>query len=186
PETQAYIPKILTLAAATYSTPDTTTSHGGTTVPVGPAGPVNAAILAAALPYNGYPYVWAGGSLTGPTGTDVKDGRGPGFDCSGLTRYAVYQATGGAVQLPRVSRDQGKPGPHMTPIPREQAQPGDIIAFKFDDRNGGGATDWDHIGIISGPDQMFNAPSSGKNIGYADLTRTFYAHAPQQVFRVTP
>jgi len=135
------------------------------------------------------PYVYAGGSLTGPDGIDPIDGRGPGFDCSGLVRYAVYQGTAGKVELPRVARDQGQIGPHITQITAGQAQPGDLVAFTFDGNNGGGPTDWTHIGIVSavgptGPTQMFNAPESTKNLGYADLNRAFYADAPHAYFRV--
>jgi cell wall-associated NlpC family hydrolase len=184
PETQLYIPRIVGLAAGTYSLPGTTTGPG--TVPADPAGPLNAAILAAARRYQGFPYVWGGGTLTGPSGTDAQDGRGPGFDCSGLVRYAVYTATHGAVELPRVSRDQGRAGPHLTVVASGQAEPGDLIAFKFDARNGGDATDWDHIGIISGPHQMFHAPHSGTNLGDIDISRPFYANAPHRIFRVTP
>lgn len=190
-ETQAYVPSIGQLAATKYSVATSTggTPVGGVPVAVGPAGPLNAAILSAAEAEIGLPYVYAGGSLTGPDGTDPIDGRGPGFDCSGLVRYAVYQGTGGKVELPRVSRDQGQPGSHITGVPPAQAQPGDLVAFKFEDNNGGGPTDWTHIGIVSavaasGPTQMFNAPESTKNLGYADLTRAFYADAPHAFFRV--
>jgi hypothetical protein len=62
---------------------------------------------------------WAGGQLGKPyqwgaTGPDR-------FDCSGLTMRA-WQAAG--VQLPRVSRDQASAGQQ---IPRDQAQPGDLL-----------------------------------------------------------
>jgi len=190
-ETQAYVPSIDQLAAAKYSIAGSTASSpaGEAPVPVGPSGPVNAAILSAAEAEIGLPYVYAGGSLTGPNGIDPIDGRCPGFDCSGLIRYAVYQGTGGKVELPRVSRDQGQPGLNITEVPSAQAQPGDLGAFKFEDNNGGGPTDWTHIGVVSavgpaGPTQMFNAPESTKNLGYADLTKAFFADAPHAFFRV--
>jgi len=190
-ETQAYVPSIAQLAATKYSIAGSTGSNpvGGVRVRVGPAGPLNAGILSAAEAEIGLPYVYTGGSLTGPDGIDPIDGRGPGFDCSGLVRYAVYQGTGGKVELPRVSRDQGQPGPNITEVTPGHAQPGDLVAFKFEDNNGGGPTDWTHIGIVSavgqsGPTQMFNAPESTKNLGYADLTRPFYADAPHAFFRV--
>lgn len=193
-ETQAYVPAISKLAATKYSLAGTASNSTPTAapttpaVPVGPAGALNAAILAAAQAEIGLPYVYAGGTLTGPSGIG-SDGRGPGFDCSGLVRYAVYQATGGKVELPRVSRDQGRAGPNIDEIPAAQAQPGDLVAFKFEDNNGGGPTDWTHIGLVSavgpsGPTQMFNAPETGMNLGYADLTRAFYADAPQAYFRI--
>jgi len=197
-ETQAYVPSITQLAITKYSRHNsagtaTTTgaagSGGPVNVPVGPAGPLNAAVLAAAEAEAGLPYVYAGGDLIGPSGIDLIDGRGPGFDCSGLVRYAVYQATGGKIILHRVSRDQGTPGPNVTQIPDAQAQPGDLYAGKFDSANGGNPTAWTHIGIVSavgpgGPTQMFNAPQSSMNLGYADLTRAFYADAPHAYFRM--
>lgn len=187
-ETQQYVPQIAQLAATKFTAAGggatTPAAGGGGTVQPGPAGPLNAAILNAALPYEGWPYVWAGGGAQGPDGIDEIDGRGPGFDCSGLTQYAVYKATGGQVTLPRVSRDQGRVQPHVVAVAEADRQPGDLIAFKFDTRNGGGATDWDHVGIYSGDGKMFNAPESGKNIGYADLTRSFYANAPHAYFRI--
>ena len=190
-ETQAYGPSIAQLAVSKYSLTSATggAPADGTPVIVGAAGPLNAAILSAAEAEIGLPYVYAGGSLTGPDSTDPIDGRGPGFDCSGLVRYAVYQGSGGRIELPRVSRDQGQPGPNITEVPPTQAQPGDLVAFKFDAENGDGPTDWTHIGIVSavgptGPTQMFNAPESTKNLGYADLTRAFYADAPHAFFRI--
>lgn len=190
-ETQAYVPSIAQLATTKYSIAGATGSPwaGGAPVTVGPAGALDAAILSAAEAEIGLPYVYAGGSLTGPDGIDPIDGRGPGFDCSGLVRYAVYQGTGGKVELPRVSRDQGQPGPNLTEITPSQAQPGDLVAFKFDNSNGNGPTDWTHIGIVSavgpgGPTQMFNAPESTKNLGYADITRAFFADAAHAYFRV--
>ena len=196
-ETQAYVPQITQLAITKYSLPGTSAGGSlapaspgsGLTVPVGSAGPINAAILAAAEAQIGLPYVYAGGTFTGPCCTDPIDGRGPGFDCSGLVRYAVYQGTDGKVQLPRVSRDQGRAGPNIDEVPTADVQPGDIVAFKFGDDNGDGPTDWTHVGIVSQvsngvPTQMFNAPESGMNLGYADLTRPFFADAPHAFFRV--
>ncbi len=197
-ETQEYIPDITQLAITKYSLPGTSAGgspapgapgSGAAPVPVGPAGPLNAAILTDAEAEIGLPYVYAGGTLTGPCCTDPNDGRGPGFDCSGLVRYAVYQASGGKVQLPRVSRDQGRAGPNVDEVPTADVQPGDIVAFKFEDTNGGGPTDWTHVGIVSQvsngvPTQMFNAPESTENLGYADLTRPFFADAAHAFFRV--
>ncbi|KAH8898739.1 hypothetical protein GQ53DRAFT_802273 [Thozetella sp. PMI_491] len=46
-------------------------------------------ILAKAKTAAGTPYVWAGGSCSGPTGSPTK-----GFDCSGLVSWAVCSVTG--------------------------------------------------------------------------------------------
>ncbi|QZL06845.1 transglycosylase SLT domain-containing protein [Streptomyces sp. BHT-5-2] len=55
-------------------------------------------IVKAALTQLGVPYVWGGGTINGTTGG--------GFDCSGLTSYAVYQGTSHRVVLPRTSQEQ--------------------------------------------------------------------------------
>lgn len=185
PETQDYIAEIRGYYDD-YAAGGTTSSTAHDPKPLTAAGNSTAlglAILQIAQTQQGLPYVWAGGSLTGPT-----DG---GFDCSGLTRYAVYQASGGAVTLPRVSRDQGRTQPGVVEVDPRRAQIGDLIAFKFDNRNGTASTDWDHIGIVSavdanGPTQMFHAPETGKTLGYADLTTPFYTDHPHAVFRIQP
>lgn len=179
PETQRYVTTIQSYYADYAQQPaiPAASALGGT-------------ILRVAQSQLGLPYVWAGGTVVGPSGIGI-DGRGPGFDCSGLTLYAVYQATGGTVTLPRVSRDQGRASRQVVPVPASQASVGDLVAFKTNHRNGTATDDWDHIGIVSavtasGPTQMIHAPETGKNIGYADLTRPFYADAPHAYFRVVP
>lgn len=54
----------------------------------------------------GIPYVWGGGTLTGPSGIDPTSGQGPGFDCSSFVRYGIYEVSRGKVTLPRTSQDQ--------------------------------------------------------------------------------
>jgi len=44
------------------------------------------------------PYVFGGGDGKVPTGSDTHGN--PGFDCSGLTLYAVYNATGHTIHYP--------------------------------------------------------------------------------------
>jgi cell wall-associated NlpC family hydrolase len=75
----------------------------------------------------GHPYRWGGGSFTGPTGNPA------GFDCSGLTAYAVCQATRGTVSLPHSSELQAAVGQS---IPLAAAEPGDLI---------GGPSDRTHV-----------------------------------------
>ena len=62
-------------------------------------------LIAAAEKEIGLPYVWGGGTYTGPSG-QATDGQGPGFDCSGLVMYAAYQASGGAIRLAHYTGDQ--------------------------------------------------------------------------------
>lgn len=183
PETRQYVTAIAQKVPG-YAAYDATGSRAPAPYQAG----LGQAILRAAQTQLGLPYVWAGGTLAGPSGIGA-DGRGPGFDCSGLTRYAVYQATGGTVSLPRVSRDQGRATRNVVPIAAAQARPGDLVAFRFNTRNGSGSTDWDHIGIVSaagdsGPTQMINAPETGKNVSYSDLTRAFYRDSNHAYFRI--
>src|SRR5207247_413117 len=92
-----------------------------TYVQVSPTG-IGQAVVAAALQWVGTPYLWGGGGYAGPTGNPA------GFDCSGLTAYAVYQATRGAVTLHHSSELQAATG---QPIPLAAAEPGDLIALQL-------------------------------------------------------
>ncbi|WP_063016060.1 C40 family peptidase [Nocardia nova] len=103
-------------------------------------------IIAQALKYLGLPYVWGGGDSTGPSSG--------GFDCSGLTSFAVHAATSGAVTLPRTSQNQWHVG---TEIPLSQAVPGDLLFgnFEADGDNPG------HVAIYLGNGRMVHAPTTG-------------------------
>ena len=94
-----------------------------------------------------HPYRWGGGGYAGPTGNPA------GFDCSGLTAYAVYQATHGAVSLPHSSELQAAMG---QPIPLAAAEPGDLIALQLTSPG-----DYDHVVIYAGNDQVIAAPHAG-------------------------
>ncbi|MEU2874611.1 transglycosylase family protein [Streptomyces olivoreticuli] len=109
------------------------------------------AIADAALSQLGLPYVWGGGSTDGPTGG--------GFDCSGLTTYAVHQGTEGAVTLPRTTQEQRHAGQSVA---REDIRPGDLIVFDNDGN-------WGHVGIYIGDGKMVHAPRPGKNVEVTEL-----------------
>jgi cell wall-associated NlpC family hydrolase len=131
-ETQDYVARVEALAA-TYvqATP----------------GAVGPAVVAAAQQWLGTPYRWGGGGSVGPTGNPA------GFDCSGLTAYAVYQATHGALSLPHSSELQATMG---QPIALADAEPGDLIALQLTDPG-----DYDHVVIYAGNDQVIAAPHTG-------------------------
>jgi cell wall-associated NlpC family hydrolase len=131
-ETQDYVTRVEALAA-TYvqATP----------------GAVGPAVVAAALQWLGTPYRWGGGGYAGPSGNPA------GFDCSGLTAYAVYQATHGAVSLPHSSELQAAMG---EAVPLAAAQPGDLIALQLT-----APGDYDHVVIYTGNDQVIAAPHAG-------------------------
>lgn len=75
------------------------TTVGAVTGVCGSGSAVNgaaAAVLAAGRSQIGLPYAWGGGTYDGPSrciGGGLCEGS-PGFDCSGLARYMIYQATG--------------------------------------------------------------------------------------------
>ncbi|MFZ2172558.1 MAG: bifunctional lytic transglycosylase/C40 family peptidase [Rhodococcus sp. (in: high G+C Gram-positive bacteria)] len=99
-------------------------------------------VLDAAMRFIGLPYVWGGGNINGPSGG--------GFDCSGLTSFAFYAATG--ITLPRTSETQWRVG---TEIPLSEAKPGDLL---FGNWQAGGPG---HVAIYAGNGQMLHAPTTG-------------------------
>jgi cell wall-associated NlpC family hydrolase len=101
-----------------------------------PAGAGTSAAVAAARSKIGAPYVWAG---VGPTG----------FDCSGLTVWAMRQA---GIALPRTSYDQSGVG---SAVGSRAIQQGDLVFF---DANGAGAS---HVGIATGPSTAISATTHG-------------------------
>ncbi len=122
--------------------------------PSGPGADVDGssnAIVKAALAQLGVPYVWGGGTINGKSGG--------GFDCSGLTSFAVYQGTGRRVVLPRTSQEQRHVG---TSVPRDEMQPGDLIVFNKDG--------WGHVGIYAGGGRMVDAPRPGKSVEVISLS----------------
>ncbi|WP_080733867.1 C40 family peptidase [Rhodococcoides fascians] len=136
-----------------------------------PGGPFGANVIAAAMRWLGTPYAWGGGNTDGPT-NGISDGGGAadahgdtgkvGFDCSGLTLYSVFQASGGAISLDHYTGDTSTPGqlydPRGQDIPLDEKQPGDLIYF-----GSGGNTH--HVGIYygleNGTEMLLNAPQSG-------------------------
>ncbi|WP_433610988.1 NlpC/P60 family protein [Prescottella agglutinans] len=105
---------------------------------------IGGAVVQLAMRYLGLPYVWGGGNISGPSMG--------GFDCSGLTSYAMFAASGGRVALPRTSETQWGVG---TEIPMAAAQPGDLV---FGNWQAGGPG---HVGIYMGNGLMVHAPQTG-------------------------
>ncbi|MFE9575298.1 C40 family peptidase [Nocardia sp. NPDC006044] len=111
--------------------------------------------------WKGTPYVWGGGDTTGPTGG--------GFDCSGLTLYAVYQASGGQIRLPHYTQAQ-QDHPTARLVPLGSQQPGDLIFFTAP-----GDSDSHHVGIYYGRDQqgrdlLLHAPQTGQTVTITPLS----------------
>ncbi|UYP19922.1 bifunctional lytic transglycosylase/C40 family peptidase [Rhodococcus sp. Z13] len=103
-----------------------------------------------AFKFLGLPYVWGGGNIHGPSGG--------GFDCSGLTSYAVFAATG--IALPRTSETQWHVGRE---IPLHEARPGDLL---FGNWQAGGPG---HVAIYIGGGQMVHAPTTGDVVRVAPV-----------------
>lgn len=91
--------------------------------------------------YVGTPYKWGG---NGPLG----------FDCSGFVQY-VFKNSG--IDLPRISYQQATYGKRISV---DQARPGDILAWDFNDRNNGA----DHVAIYLGGGMMIESPAPGKTV----------------------
>lgn len=110
-------------------------------------------ILAAAKEQFGLPYVWGGGDHHGATGG--------GFDCSGLTMYAVYQATNGEVAMAHQTNSQIV-DPNVKKVAWEDRQPGDLLFF-------GSPADYHHVSIYSGTkdgvDMQYEAQTFGVPAG---------------------
>ena len=128
----------------------------GGPLPAGFAG----ALIAAAKTQLGKPYVWGGGTYTGPSGVG-SDGRGPGFDCSGLVLYAAYQATHGKLRLPHYSGAQITFG---TGVGWNDKQPGDLIFFTHP-----GSSAPHHVAIYVGGGKILQAPHTGDNVRFGAI-----------------
>lgn len=115
-------------------------------------GGVGGRIVEAALRYLGLPYVWGGGNVNGPSGG--------GFDCSGLTSYAVHAATVENVSLPRTSETQWNVG---TEIPLADARPGDLLFGNWGPAGPG------HVAIYLGNGKMVHAPTTGDVVRIAPV-----------------
>lgn len=117
---------------------------------------VGARIVALARSQSGVPYSWGGGSLTGPSSGSGTGAATVGFDCSGLTRYAVRLATGRTI--PRMARDQytSSLGSSVAPA---QVRAGDLLFF---DTSGKGVPT--HVGIADGAGGMIHAPHTGTTV----------------------
>ena len=129
----------------------------GPPLPAGFAG----AFIAAAKAQLGKPYVWGGGTYTGPSGVG-SDGRGPGFDCSGLVLYAAYQATNGDLRLPHYSGSQITFGRRVDAADK---QPGDLVFFTFP-----GSSAPHHVAIYVGNGQILHAPRTGDNVRFGTMS----------------
>lgn len=164
PSLASYIAKVQA-AIPTY-----TAALGGTVAASGFA----QAEIAAAESQLGVPYSWGGGSDEGPTLGIDQGATTVGFDCSGLVLYAVDQASHGAISLPHSSQLQVTLG---TAVTRAEIEPGDVIGFAL----GTDPTNFDHIGIYLGHDEMIDAPETGEVVQVQSLATSYWRSVPWSV-----
>jgi cell wall-associated NlpC family hydrolase len=112
--------------------------------------------VAAAGGWIGTPYVWGGGGANGPSGG--------GFDCSGLTQYAIAHATHGQVILPRTTSEQIHCGVR---VPVDDVRPGDLV-FPASSFGAGGPA---HVQLAAGHGMVIEAPHTGAHVRMVPMPR---------------
>lgn len=150
PETQAYVKEIpdtarrWTLPAASVGTPQLSGEFGNRAVQ-------------AAEGWKGTPYAWGGGDANGPTtGSDGVHG----FDCSGLTIFAIAAASQGAIVLDHYTTRQLN-DPRGVPVAPDKLMPGDLV-FPA-------GADPQHVAIFAGNGLVVHAPTSGDVVKTAPI-----------------
>lgn len=124
--------------------------------------PAGARIVAAAESMVGkYPYSWGGGNDDGATVGIIQkippycdDRNVVGFDCSGLSKYAVYQGTG--VSIIHKAQIQYNNAPKLVAL--SEMEPGDLVFF------GGSTSSITHVAIYAGDDMMIEAPGHNDDL----------------------
>ena len=135
------------------------------------------------------PYCDGGGGINGPSvggsgstcGTGVK-----GFDCMSLAQFAVYQATGFAIDANGDNiyggsawKNNGTQGSYITnssTVAQDEAalSPGDVVLF-----GGFNASSYAHSGIWAGNDQIWDASDSDVHIVTFESLMSTYGNAYQ-------
>lgn len=115
-----------------------------------PPAPGGGGIVATAMKYVGYPYVWGG---TSPSG----------FDCSGFVYY-VMRVTGHP--MGRGMWEEYNSGPH---IPESQLQPGDIVFFANTYMPG-----LSHVGIYIGGGRFVHAADEQTGVTVSSLGSAYW------------
>ncbi len=150
-----------------------------------------AAIVNYAASQAGVPYCDGGGGIHGPSvgGSGSTCGSGVvGFDCMSVAQYAVYQATGFAIDSDDKNgvadniysgpdyNSNGSMGtfvPSMTTVAEDEAalSPGEVVLF-----GGYNPSSYAHSGIWAGNDQIWDAsgsPGSVRTVSFEYLMSTY-------------
>ncbi|MDD2800424.1 MAG: C40 family peptidase [Methylococcales bacterium] len=122
------LPLVVVLFSGCASTPEPKTSTVGSYNSTSPT-------VDYALRLQGAPYRFG------------KDNPQEGFDCSGFVRH-VYEHQG--VHLPRTVAEMADA---LTPVPKNQAHPGDLVFFNTTGKQ------FSHVGIYVKDNQFVHAPS---------------------------
>jgi hypothetical protein len=137
-------------------------------------GPFGQRVLGYAQKWLKYPYLWGGGNHHGPTrgcahgfctssywSRNDRNGKDRGgFDCSGLTMYAIYHASGGKIKLDHYTGYQVK-DPAGVRVPTTKLAVGDLIFF---------GSNVHHVGIYAGRDRFIHAPQTGELVKFSKLS----------------
>ncbi|CAO3592046.1 unnamed protein product [Absidia cylindrospora] len=120
-------------------------------------------IVAKAQTQDGIQYSWGGGNETGPSNgiccspSGYDDRNVTGYDCSGLTKFALYQIK--KINLIHYTCNQFN-DTRGTQYPFDQAQPGDLIFYGTDEQKCNS-----HVAIYAGDQQMVEARQHEDPVG---------------------
>jgi cell wall-associated NlpC family hydrolase len=131
---------------------------------------------------NGIPYCDGGGGINGPSvgGSGSTCAQGvKGFDCMSLAQYAVYQATGFAIDAngdnlyggPDYNSKDGSYIQSSSTVTEDKAnlEPGEVVLF-----GGTSSFTYAHSGIWAGNDQIWDASGAKVQIvSFEDLMSTY-------------
>ncbi len=86
-----------------------------------------------------------------------------GLDCSGLVRHVFQEVTG--FTLPRTSREMSRLGARVS---AKELQAGDLVFFNTR------RFQFSHVGIYLGDDRFIHAPSRGREVEIAELSKSYW------------
>jgi murein DD-endopeptidase len=87
-----------------------------------------------------------------------------GFDCSGLVHYAFLRA---GIEVPRTTGGLLR---RARRVPLSKLRPGDVLFFRI------APPKITHVGLYIGGGRFIHAPSSGKEVSYANLSDEYWKH----------
>lgn len=139
----------------------------------GPALGQAAAIIEAGSKWIGTDYSWGGGGLDGPTRGIGRGMDTVGFDCSGLTQYAVYNGLGRVEEanIGGDSRTQWRTAPGVRNVGGynpEFLQPADLLFWS----NYNSPDSIYHVAIYVGNGMILESPRTGLTVRLAPMHST--------------